>query len=73
MGANVFYPSGAGATGDTGLTGATGATGSTGATGATGGVASAFTPTTAGDWPVVPTTIQQALDYLAARVKALEP
>lgn len=35
--------------------------------------AAPFTPTTAGDWPVVPTTVQQALDYLAARLNVLEP
>lgn len=34
---------------------------------------SAFTPTTSGDWPIQPITIQEALDKLAARVKALEP
>lgn len=33
----------------------------------------AFTPTTAGNWSPAPTTIQGALDQLAARVKALEP
>ncbi len=34
---------------------------------------SAFTPTTAGDWPVQPTTIQEALDKLADRLNVLEP
>jgi hypothetical protein len=34
---------------------------------------SAFTPATAGDWPVQPTTVHDALNKLAARVKALEP
>lgn len=33
----------------------------------------AFTPTTSGDWTTSPTTVQAALDELAARVKALEP
>ena len=33
----------------------------------------AFTPTTGGDWSPAPTTIQEALDQLAARVAALEP
>lgn len=32
-----------------------------------------YEPGVSADWPVVPTTLQQALDYLAARVKALEP
>jgi hypothetical protein len=31
-----------------------------------------FTPTTAGNWDSSPTTVQEALDELAARVKALE-
>jgi hypothetical protein len=31
-----------------------------------------YTPTTAGDWSPAPTTIEEALDQLAARVKALE-
>ncbi len=33
----------------------------------------AFTPGVSGDWSPAPTTIQAALDQLAARVKALEP
>ncbi len=32
-----------------------------------------FTPTTPGDWSPAPTTIQGAIDQLAARVKVLEP
>lgn len=32
-----------------------------------------FTPTTGGNWTGAPTTVQEALDELAARVKALEP
>lgn len=32
-----------------------------------------FAPATSGDWSPVPTTIGEALDQLAARVKALEP
>lgn len=35
--------------------------------------AAPFTPTTSGDWPIAPTTIGEALNLLAARVKALEP
>lgn len=31
-----------------------------------------FTPTVAGNWNTSPTTVQQALDELAARIKALE-
>lgn len=33
----------------------------------------AFTPSVSGNWSPAPTTIQGALDQLAARVKALEP
>lgn len=32
-----------------------------------------FTPTTSGDWQGPPATVRDALDELAARVKALEP
>ena len=32
-----------------------------------------FTPTTGGDWTTSPSTIQEALDELASRVKTLEP
>lgn len=32
-----------------------------------------FTPATPADWSPAPTTIQEALDQLAARVAALEP
>lgn len=31
-----------------------------------------FTPSVSGDWDTSPTTVQQALDELAARVRALE-
>ena len=68
-----------GPTGPTGPTGATGATGlqgddgPTGPTGPTGPESTAYTPATAGNWNVVPTTIAAALDELAARVTALEP
>lgn len=31
-----------------------------------------FTPTISGNWDTSPTTVQQALDELAARVRALE-
>jgi hypothetical protein len=31
-----------------------------------------FTPTVAGNWDTSPTTVQQALDELAARLRALE-
>jgi hypothetical protein len=33
----------------------------------------AFTPAVPGDWSPAPTTLQGAIDQLAARVKALEP
>jgi hypothetical protein len=73
-----------GVTGDTGPTGPegptgpsdgpTGATGATGATGPTGPEGpDAYTPTTALDWDVAPTTISGALDELAARIRTLEP
>lgn len=32
-----------------------------------------FTPTIVGNWDTSPTTVQQALDELAARLRALEP
>lgn len=35
--------------------------------------AASYTPTVAGNWNTAPTTVQEALDELAARVKALEP
>jgi hypothetical protein len=65
-----------GPTGPTGPSG--GPTGPEGATGPTGpagtpGSASAYTPATSADWDVVPTTIDDALDELAARLRALEP
>lgn len=44
-----------------------------GATGPTGPTSIEYTPTTAGDWPVAPTTIKDALDKLAARLNVLEP
>jgi hypothetical protein len=31
-----------------------------------------YTPTTAGDWDSAPTTVQEALDELASRLRALE-
>lgn len=65
-----------GPTGPTGPSGGpTGPTGDTGPTGPAGlnGSASAYTPATAGDWVVVPATIDDALDELASRIKALEP
>ena len=31
-----------------------------------------FTPTTAGNWDAPPTTVQEALDELASRLRALE-
>ncbi len=58
----------AGATGETGSTGLTGAgeTGATGATGATGD--RSYTPGLTGNWEVIaPSTIEEALDRLAAR------
>ncbi len=62
-----------GPTGPTGPEG--GPTGPTGPAGPVGpaGSASAYFPATAGDWIDVPTTIDDALDELAARIKALEP
>lgn len=36
-------------------------------------VAAAYTPDVLGDWPVHPTTIAEALDFLAARLNVLEP
>lgn len=35
--------------------------------------AASYTPAVAGNWNTAPTTVQEALDELAARVKALEP
>jgi hypothetical protein len=32
-----------------------------------------FTPTTGADWDTAPTTVQAALDEIAARVRSLEP
>ena len=52
--------------------GPTGYTGYTGYTGPTGPILSDYTPTTAADWTgTAPTTIQQALDRLAAGLVAL--
>jgi hypothetical protein len=68
----VGYSYGAGGGGPTGYTGNTGDTGPTGNTGPTGPIPSDYTPTTAGDWTgTAPTTIQQALDRLAAGLVAL--
>ena len=71
-------PSG-GPTGPTGSTGATGATGPTGPgvtgpTGATGPTGSlpVYAPTTGTNWSPTPTSLTEAIDQLAARVKALE-
>lgn len=52
--------------------GPTGPTGDTGPVGPTGD-ASVYTPETTVNWNNTPTTIAEALDELAARVKALEP
>ena len=61
-----------GDTGPTGPTGDTGPTGPTGDTGPTGPVPSDYTPTTPADWTgTAPTTIQAALDRLAAGLVAL--
>lgn len=51
---------------------AEGAVGPTGPAGADGS-ATAYTPTTSADWDVAPTTIAEALDELAARLRILEP
>lgn len=66
--------SGEGATGPTGPQGEPGVSGGVGPTGPTGadGSATAYTPTTALDWDVTPTTIAGALDELAARLRTLE-
>ena len=39
----------------------------------TDSIAIGYNPTTAGDWPIQPINVFEALDKLAARVKALEP
>ena len=57
--------------GTQGIQGEQGLTGPIGPAGADGD-APAFTATTPGDWNVEPTTIAEALDELAARLKALE-
>jgi hypothetical protein len=76
-GPSVTGPTGADSTvtGPTGADGPTGPTGPQGVLGATGpaGDATAYTPTTALDWDVTPTTIAEALDELAARLRTLEP
>jgi hypothetical protein len=68
-----FAPVGvAGATGATGFTGDTGYTGPTGEIGPTGPILTDYIPTNANDWTgTAPTTIQEALDRLAAGLVAL--
>ncbi len=63
-----------GAAGDTGPTGPTGAEGATGPTGPTGadGDATAYSPNQESDWDTVPSTISEALDELASRVRLVE-
>lgn len=70
----VPFPGVEGPQGARGLQGIQGETGLTGPIGPAGadGDATAYTPTTASDWNVAPTTIGEALDELASRLKALE-
>ena len=70
----VPFPGVEGPQGPRGLQGIQGETGLTGPIGPAGadGDATAYTPTTPADWNVAPTTIANALDELASRVKALE-
>lgn len=63
--------------GDTGLTGPIGPIGLSGAEGPLGptgltGDATVYTPAVPGDWNVGPTTIAQALDEIAARLRTAE-
>lgn len=51
--------------------GPTGPAGATGPTGAAGD-ATSYTPTTSADWDVVPSTISEALDELASRLRTVE-
>ena len=67
----VPMPGVPGPQGPRGLQGIQGETGLTGPIGPAGD-ATAYTPTTASDWNVAPTTIGEALDELASRLKALE-
>lgn len=67
----VPFPGVPGAQGPRGLQGIQGETGLTGPIGPAGD-ATAYTPTTASDWNVAPTTIGEALDELASRLKTLE-
>lgn len=64
-----------GPTGSTGPQGPTGPYGDTGPTGPTGapGSATSYTPAVTTDWDVTPGLIAEALDELAARLRALEP
>lgn len=56
--------------GERGLQGIQGEVGLTGVTGLQG--SNLFSPVTPGDWLVVPTTVTQALNEIAQRLKALE-
>lgn len=64
-----------GPTGPQGVTGPTGPQGLTGPTGPTGppGALSSFSPQVPSNWNVAPTTVEQALNELASRLRALEP
>lgn len=67
----VPFPGAIGPQGPRGLQGIQGETGLTGPMGPAGD-ATAYTPATPGDWNVAPTTIAEALDEIASRLKALE-
>jgi hypothetical protein len=67
----VPFPGVPGATGPRGAQGIQGETGLTGPIGPAGD-ATAYTPNESSNWNTTPTTIAEALDELASRVKALE-
>jgi hypothetical protein len=66
-------PTGAvGPTGATGIQGEIGPTGPQGDPGETGDVNTSYTPSETTDWDIEPTTIAEALDELAARLRIIE-